>query len=67
MKWIHRVSKESGWYCNFSPGLPLTSVHFHYNLRHRKSQKKIGILAIAGLTALGVVMVAIIWTSVYGL
>lgn len=52
MKWIHRVSKESGRYYNFSPGLPLTSVHFHYNLRHRKSQKKIGTLAIVGLTAL---------------
>ena len=41
MKWIHRVSKESGWHYNFSPGLPLTSVHFHYNPRKRKIQKKI--------------------------
>jgi hypothetical protein len=41
MKWIHRVSKESGWSCHFAPGLPLTSVHFHYNPRDEKSQKKI--------------------------
>lgn len=43
MKWIHRVSKESGWYCHFAPGLPLTSVHFHYNPREGKSQKKINV------------------------
>ncbi len=43
--------------------LGLRVILLDFNLIHVKYQKAL----IAGLTALGVVMVAIIWTSVYGL